>query len=392
MTFTLYGATWCHDCKQLKTYLGGHKIDYKYVDIDQDTNSQSMIKELSGGQTLIPTLVFDDGTVLVEPSEQDLASKLGLEDGNKTHFTDLIIVGAGPSGLAAAIYTTREGIETEILEKKAVGGQAAITDRIENYPGFPDGISGMKLSEDMAKQAEEFGTKMKLGIEVNSIEDKGKYKVVKTSEGDLNAESVILAVGTDYKRLNVPGETENIGRGVHFCATCDGPFFKNKEIIVVGGGNSAMQEGLFLTKFAAKITFIAWDSKLTGSDFLIQKSLKEPKFSINYMLQTTKIEKVGTKIKLYATDRTTNEEKTFEADGIFVFIGLKPNTEFLKGGVVELDERGFIKTDKTLQTNIKGIYAAGDCRSGSTLQIASAVGEGAVAALMVREYLKGLES
>ena len=145
-------------------------------------------------------------------------------------------------------------------------------------------------------------------------------------------------------------------------------------------------------KFAAKITFIAWDSKLTGSDFLIQKSLKEPKFSINYMLQTTKIERVGTKIKLYATDRTTSEEKTFEADGIFVFIGLKPNTEFLKGGVVELDERGFIKTDKTLQTNVKGIFAAGDCRSGSTLQIASAVGEGAVAALMVREYLKGLEN
>lgn len=388
MNLTLYGTDWCTDCKRIIQYLGEHKIDFRYINIDKDPSAKELVKELNGGQPIIPTLAFDDGTVLVEPSNELVSQKLSLDDKNKTHFTDLLIVGGGPAGLTAAIYTTREGIETEILERKAFGGQAAITDRIENYPGFPEGVSGLKLSEEMTKQAQEFGAKIHAGIEVKKISSNGKYIGIETSEGTYNASSVILALGTDYKRLNVPGETENIGRGVHFCATCDGPFFKNKELIIVGGGNSAMQEGLFLSKFATKITLIAWDEKLTGSEFLIQKVTKDPKFNINYMLQTTKLEKVENKMKLYALDRNTNEEKTFEADGIFVFIGLVPNTDFLKDSLVELDERGFIKTDRTLHTDMKGVFAAGDCRSGATLQIASAVGEGATAALMVREFLK----
>ena len=384
---TIYGTNWCADCKKIKTFLGEHKIDYIFIDIEKDPSAAEKVKELNKGQSVIPTLLIDD-EVLPDPTIEELSQKLNLKDENKTHYCDLVIIGGGPSGLTSAIYTTREGIETEILERKAVGGQAAITDRIENYPGFPEGVTGLKLSEDMRKQAEEFGSKIHTGIEVEKIIDGGKYKTIKTTEKDFYASAVIIAVGTDYKRLKVPGENENIGKGVHFCATCDGPFYKNKELIIVGGGNSAMQEGLFLTKFASKITIVAWDSKLTGSDFLIQATLKNQKIQANYMLSTTKLEKADGKMKLYATDRNTNEEKVFEADGIFVFIGLVPNTGFVKESGIELDEKGFIKTDKTFETSMKGVYAAGDCRSGSTLQIASAVGEGAVAALMVREFLK----
>ncbi|MBI4091209.1 FAD-dependent oxidoreductase [candidate division WWE3 bacterium] len=388
MSITMYGTSWCPDCQKTKTLLGGHKVDYKYVDIETDKDAEAKVRQLNKGKAVVPTLVFDDGSVLSDPTLAQIETCLKVSSEQKTHYCDLIVIGGGPSGLTAAIYTTREGIETEIFEKKAVGGQAAITDRIENYPGFPEGVSGLKLSEDMAKQAEEFGTKIRAGIDVYKIIDSGKYKTVVTSEGNFFASAILIAVGTDYKRLNVPGENENIGRGVHFCATCDGPFFKNKELIVVGGGNSAMQEGVFLTKFAAKITIVAWDKELTGSDFLKRIVLKEPKFEIHYNMNTTKVEKIENRMKLHATDRVTNESKEFTADGIFVFIGLKPNTEFLKNSQIELDERGFIKTDKTLQTSVRGVYAAGDCRSGSTLQIASAVGEGAVAALMIREYLK----
>lgn len=303
--------------------------------------------------------------------------------------TDLIIVGAGPSGLTGAIYTTREGIDTLVFEKGAVGGNAAITDRIENYPGFPEGITGLELSEKLKKQAVQFGAKLLAGVEVKKVSDEGEYKRVATSEGDFLAKAVLFSLGTYYKQLEVPGEKENIGRGIHFCATCDAPFYKNKEILVIGGGNAALQESLFLTKFASRITMLVRDVKFKGSDVLIAKVMNEPKITVEFGVISQKVERVGNTMKLTTVEKSTGVEKIFEANGVFVFIGLIPQTQFLKDSDIELDERGFIKTDSSYMTNMKGVFASGDCREGSTFQIASAVGEGAVVALRIRRYLEG---
>lgn len=302
---------------------------------------------------------------------------------------DLVIVGAGPSGLSAAIYTTREGIDTLVFEKGVVGGNAAITDRIENYPGFPEGITGLELSENFRKQATQFGAKILSGVEVKTVSNEGEYKKLVTSSGDYFAKTVLFTLGTYYKQLNIPGEKENIGRGIHFCATCDAPFYKNKEVLVIGGGNAALQESLFLTKFASKITILVRDVKFKGSDVLIEKVTSDPKIKVEFGVSPVRVERLENNIKFTTVDKNTNSEKVFTANGVFVFIGLVPQTQFLKNSGIELDERGFIKTDESYMTNINGVFASGDCRAGSTFQIASAVGEGAVAALRIRHYLEG---
>jgi thioredoxin reductase (NADPH) len=303
---------------------------------------------------------------------------------------DVIIVGAGPAALAAAIYTTREDIETLLFERGVVGGLAAVTDKIDNYPGFPDGVEGLKLAQDLEKQAERFGAKIELG-EVNAIEDQGDWKLLKTTSGDMKARAVLIATGSDYKKIGVPGEEEYYARGVHYCATCDGAFYRDKKLVVVGGGNSAFQEALFLTKFASHIDLLV-RSTVKASDVLedeMQKFVKEGKVTVH--LGTTTDEIVGAKdkgvIKVIGTKDGKKVE--FPTDGVFVFVGLVPNSQFLKDSPVELDSIGFVKTNPDLETAVSGVFAAGDIRSGATMQIASAAGEGATAALKIREYLEG---
>jgi len=302
---------------------------------------------------------------------------------------DLIMIGAGPSALAAAVYTTREDIDTVIYEKSAVGGLAATTDMVDNYPGFPEGIEGPVLAEQLQKQAERFGAQIEFG-EVESIRDEGDIKVVKVDGIDIKAKVVLIATGSKYGKINAPGEAENYGKGVHYCATCDGAFYKGKRLVVVGGGNSAVQEAIFLTRFASHIDLLV-RSSVKASDVLQRKLQKfVDKGSITVHLETTIDEIVTTDGKVTHMHTTKKGKSTkVEADGVFVFAGLKPNTDFLKGSGIELDEVGFIKTDANLQTNIPGIFASGDVRSGSTMQIACAVGEGATAAHSIRKYLQG---
>lgn len=305
---------------------------------------------------------------------------------NKTH--DLVIVGAGPAALSAALYTSREDIGTVLFEKGAIGGLAAVTDWVDNYPGFENGISGLELAGQMRKQAERFGARIELG-EVQGIKDQGKLKKLTTTEGDIYAKAVLIATGSEYKQIGVPGEKEYYARGVHYCATCDGAFYRDKKLVVVGGGNSATQESIFLTKFASHIDMLV-RSKLRASDVLI-KDLEKHKDKITVHLGTTTDEIVGKDgkvTKVVGTDSTTGKKVEFPTDGVFVFVGLLPSTKFLEGSGVELDERGFVKTNQHLMTNVTGIFCAGDVRSGATLQIASATGEGATAALMIREYLE----
>lgn len=304
---------------------------------------------------------------------------------------DTVMVGAGPSALAAAVYTTREDIETVLYEKGVIGGLAAITDKVDNYPGFPDGIEGMTLAGQLEKQAERFGAQIEYG-EVESIRDENGIKTLVIDGAEVKAKTVLIATGSDYNKLGIPGEAEYYGRGVHYCATCDGAFYREKKLVVVGGGNSAVQEAIFLTRFTTHIDLLV-RSTIKASDVLqheLQKFVDEGKITVH--LGTTPNEIIvsdGTFEKVTATK--DGEDVEFVTDGIFIFVGLKPNTQFLAGSGVELDEQGLIKTDAHLETSVKGIFASGDVRSGATMQIASAVGEGATAALAIREHLDGMK-
>jgi thioredoxin reductase (NADPH) len=307
-----------------------------------------------------------------------------------TDIKDLVIVGAGPAALSAAIYTSREDINTTLMEKGVIGGLAAVTDHIDNYPGFAQGIAGLELSDAMRAQAERFGAKIELG-EVMSITRQGSNIKLSTTEGDWQAKAVLIATGSDYRKIGVPGEIEYYARGVHYCATCDGAFYRDKRLVVVGGGNSAVQESIFLTRFASHIDLLVRGDKFRASDVLVHE-LDKHKDKISVHMNTTTDEIVGQEnkvIKVTGTDKTTNQKVEFPTDGVFVFVGLDPNTKFLESSGVELDERRFIKSDDKLMTNIQGVFVAGDVRSGATMQIASATGEGATAALMIREYLEG---
>ncbi len=314
----------------------------------------------------------------------------GSAGGQAPAIRDLVIVGAGPAALSAAIYTSREDIDTTLFEKGAIGGLAAVTDWVDNYPGFADGIEGLKLSDAMRAQAERFGAKIELG-EVMGIEKDGDHLKLDTTEGEIKTKAVLIATGSDYRKIGVPGEMEYYARGVHYCATCDGAFYRDKKLVVVGGGNSAVQEGIFLTKFASHIDLLVRGDKMRASDVL-QQELKKHADKITIHMNTATDEIIGQDgkvVKVAGTDKTTGKKIEFETDGVFVFVGLDPNTKFLEKSGVELDDRRFIKSDDKLMTAVPGVFVAGDVRSGATMQIASATGEGATAALMIREFLEG---
>ena len=303
----------------------------------------------------------------------------------------LVMVGAGPSALAAAVYTTREDIDTTLYEKGVVGGLAAITDMVDNYPGFPDGIEGMTLAEQLRKQAERFGAKIEYG-DVSGIRDQGDYREVIVDGKPVKAKAILIATGSDYNKLGIPGEAEYYGRGVHYCATCDGAFYRDKRLVVVGGGNSGVQEALFLTRFTSHIDLLV-RSTVKASQVLqdeLQKYVDAGKVTVH--LGTVPSEIVAEENKVVKVVGTKDGAPAeFATDGVFVFIGLKPNTQFLAGSGIELDEYGLVKTDQHLATTMPGVYASGDVRSGATMQIASAVGEGATAALSIREFLDALD-
>lgn len=304
---------------------------------------------------------------------------------------DAIMIGAGPSALTAAIYTTREDIDTVLYEKATIGGMAAITDKVDNYPGFPEGVEGMVLAEQLEKQAERFGAHIEFG-DVSAIRTEGKYKIVTVDGQDVKAKTVLIATGSDYKKINVPGEKELYGRGVHYCATCDGAFYRDKTLAVVGGGNSALQETIFLTRYATHIDLLV-RSTIKASEILqrdLQKYIDEGKVTVH--LATTTDEILITDGRASGVRVTTDgQQKDIAVDGVFVFVGLKPNTEFLANSGVVLDEVGLVKTNELLETSVEGVFASGDVRSGATMQIASAVGEGAAAALAIREYLDNFD-
>jgi thioredoxin reductase (NADPH) len=390
---TVYGADWCADCHRARQLLDNNNVAYDYKDIEESSVAMNEMLKLNGGRNVIPTIQLDEHTILLEPSNDELLQVLQLKkeqpmDEITTH--DIIIVGAGPAALTAAIYTTREDIDTLLFERGVIGGLAAVTDKIDNYPGFPDGIEGLTLAGDLQKQAERFGAVIELG-EVTAIHDEGDFKRLETTSGDMRAKAVLIATGSDYKKIGVPGEQEYYARGVHYCATCDGAFYRDKRLVVVGGGNSAVQESIFLTRFASHIDILV-RSTIKASDVLrhdLQKYIDDGKISVHLGTVTNEIVGENNSVTGVKTTNTNGEEKLIETDGVFVFVGLEPNSQFIRDSIIKCDDIGLIIADQHLQTTMPGVFVAGDIRSGATMQIASAAGEGATAALQIREYLEG---
>jgi thioredoxin reductase (NADPH) len=359
------------------------------VDIDEHPEAIEHLKELQGGAQIIPTVVYSDNTHEVNPGNEALAKRLGISLQSKRAVYDLVIAGGGPAGLAAGIYAAREGIDAIIVEAGALGGQAGVSDRIDNYPGFPDGISGAELAERFVAQARRYGVELLSGVSVRAIQTEGEDLVISLSSGQqLTSHVIIVATGSTYRRLQVPGEEELIGAGVHFCATCDGPFYKGAdEVIVIGGGNSALEEGLHLSEFAKQVRVLA-RSGLSASAILQERVRSDPQFVIQTAMDILELEgQQGRFTAVVARDRGSGETRRYPAAAAFVFIGLRPNGAFL-GDAIRRDAQGFLLTSPTMETSIPGVFAAGDIRSGSTKQLGSAVGDGIAALLMARRHLE----
>jgi thioredoxin reductase (NADPH) len=385
----VYGAPWCPHCKRVKRFFAAHRVPYENVDIDEHPEAIETIKELQGGGQIIPTVVYTDGSHEVNPSDEALARRIGLSLEAERAAYDLVIVGGGPAGLAAAIYAAREGIDAIVVDGSALGGQAGISERIDNYPGFPDGISGAELAERFVAQAKRYGVELLSAMSVTSVVPDGDDLVTTLASGqELTSHAVIVATGSTYRRLDVPGEDDLIGAGVHFCATCDGPFYKGAdELVVIGGGNSALEEGLHLSEFAKHVRVLA-RSGLSASPVLQERVRSDPQFIIHTGVDIEKLEgKRGRFTAVVAKDRETGEEHRYPAAAAFVFIGLTPNSDLL-GDAVERDAAGFLVTSATMETSMPGVFAAGDVRAGSTKQLGSAVGDGIAALLMVRRRLE----
>ncbi len=300
---------------------------------------------------------------------------------------DLIIIGGGPAGLTAGIYAVRYGLDTLILERNEISGQISMADIVENYPGFPS-ISGLELMERFRTHAQEVGVKTII-TEVLSVRSEGTKKIITTDSGDLEAKAVIIATGANPKHLGVPGEKELISKGVSYCAICDGPFFRNKIVAVVGGGNSAVTDALFLSKVAQKVYLVHRRDHLKAARVLQDRVDGTP--NIELILNSHVLEIVGTREgikkveKIILEDVNSRETRELSTNGVFIYVGIHPNTEFVD---VEKDEGGFIKTDRWMETSEKGIYAAGDCRDTPIWQLVTAVRDGAIAATAAYEYIE----
>jgi thioredoxin reductase (NADPH) len=393
----VYGASWCPDCRRAKRFLGDQRVPFEWHDIEVDPDGVRVVQERNGGNNVIPTIVFPDDTHLAEPTNEELANKIGLERSAMMHVYDLIVIGGGPAGLTTAIYAARENLRTLVIDSKGLGGQAGVTERLDNYPGFPEGIGGAELADRIVQQARRYDVEMLQAVSVVRISSDGEQVDVETATGDhYHARAALLATGSSYRRTGAPGENDLIGAGIHFCATCDGPFYKGaNRLVVLGGGNSGLEEGLFLTQFVDTVTIVQRGPRLSANKLLQDKVNMHPKMEVLLNREVVeflpKTDGSGKLATIVLRDAESGETEELHPSACFVFIGLDPNTGFVEG-LVDLDVRGLILTDAGLMTNVPGVFAAGDVRSGSTKQLASAVGEGAAAAIGIRQYLEAQES
>jgi thioredoxin reductase (NADPH) len=297
---------------------------------------------------------------------------------------EIVIIGGGPAGLAAGLYAARARRKTVLLEKGVIGGQIALTELVENYPGVPS-VNGFDLAETMLKQAESYGMETRYEA-VASVVPEGQSWLVRTAEDELAAKAVIITAGADYNKLGVPGEERLTGRGVSYCATCDAAFFKDQHVVVVGGGDAALDEGLFTTRHVSKVTVVHRRDQLRAGAILQERAFANPKMEFVWNTVVTEIlgEDEVTGVQLH--NRETGEDSTLDVAAVFIFIGQHPNTDFLKG-LVELDEGGHIVVNEWMETGVPGLYAAGDARRNSARQVVSSAGDGATAAIAAEHYI-----
>ena len=383
----LFGADWCPDCRRAKSFLRDNGINFEFIDVDQHDWATKKVEEINKGKRIIPTVLIDDAPY-TNPDNVKLTDLLSINVEKEHKIFDTIIIGGGAAGLTTSIYAQRDRFDTLILEKSTIGGNAFLTEKIENYPGFTS-ISGPKLMEKMEEQAKTYGAVIKTGEEVVGIEKKDNLFLIETKGTTYLGKSVVLSTGSTYRKLGIPNEEELIGSGIHFCATCDGAFYRDKDIIVIGGGNSALEEGIFLAGFCKSVKIVHRSENFSASETYVEKLASIDNIS-TYMNKTS-LEFISDDKEIFKAlkikDNATNEESLLEADGVFIFIGLIPNTKSFKG-IVDLDKRGFIQTTALAQTSVDGIFAAGDCREGAIAQVAAATGEGVLASYGIRSFLK----
>lgn len=299
---------------------------------------------------------------------------------------DVAIIGGGGAGLTAALYTARASLSTVLFEKLMPGGQIASTDLVENFPGFPDGILGPEIAQRMEAQAKRYGAQF-IYEEIKAIrQEVGQFGLV-SADGAYKARAVILAMGASFRRIGVPNEKEFTGKGVSYCATCDGAFFKGKEVVVVGGGDSALQEGLFLTRFASQVTVVHRRDQLRASPILQERARANTKMRFIWDTVIDRIEGEGKVQSVLLKNLKTKQLTPFKVDGVFIFVGHDPASLFVRG-IVEMDEKGYVKTRERLETSVPGVFAAGEVRAGAVWQLVAACGEGCEAALAAQHYLE----
>ena len=399
----IYTTEYCSYCDRAKNILDGLKIAYQEINIFGNLEMREKIMELTGGRRDVPQIFIDDKYVGDDDDLYNLAVSGELDDmasdqikeesrGNgNSKSTDILIIGSGPAGLTAALYDGRAELDTVVVTGKEHGGQISITQDIENYPGFTNGIKGPELVAEMTAQAERFGAKIVYDY-VHKVDFLSYPFKAWTHDTEYIAKAVVISTGSSPRMLEIPGEQEYIGKGVSYCATCDGFFFKDKEIVVVGGGDAAVEEGMFLTRFATRVTMIHRRDRLRASEILQTRARKNDKIDFIWDTKVTEIIGDGNGVtSSRLLNVKTDEEAIRPIDGVFIFVGHYPNTEIFKGQI-EMDEMGYIITDRVQHTNIEGVFAAGDVQDYVFRQAITAAGTGAAAAIEAEKFIAELEN
>ncbi len=404
------GTLWSLSSHQVKDFLTRHQIPYQWLDIEKDPKAQRLVEETSAGEIKLPLVFFPDGTVLVQPELKELADKVGLQTRAELPFYDIVIIGSGPAGLACAVYGGSEGYRCLVIEKAAPGGQAGSSPKIENYLGFPSGISGDDLTRRAVSQAKRFGVEILSAQEARQVRIKDEYKIVQLADGsEISSHAVLVATGASFHMLKMPGAENLTGAGIYYgAAYTEAMNYKDGDVFVVGGANSAAQGALYLSRFARKVTVLIRGSQPTASKYLVDDMQNNPKLEL--MTNTDLIEVNGNASLETVTVRNnkTNETQSFDASALFVFIGVRPQSQVV-ADLVTRDEKGYIFTGPDLiadrkpphiwtlermpyllETSMPGVFAAGDVRRGTNHRVASSAGEGAVAFALIKEYLKTL--
>lgn len=383
----VYGAPWCPDCVRSKRFLDTHGVPYSWIDVDRDPAADACVRALQNGARRIPDIVLPDGSHLVEPSDEELARKLGLVARAELGTYDLIVVGGGPAGLTAGVYAARENLAVLVVDTGGLGGQAATTQRIDNYPGFPDGIGGPDLVELFVRHSQSDDVELLPATSVAGLAREGDAVAVELSNGQrITGTTALVATGTTYRRLGVSGEEELVGVGIHFCSTCDGPSYRGyRQLVVIGGGNSACEEALYLAQLVDEVVVLQDLDDLTADAALRERVRQAANIQVRTGVGVTGFRGSDELEAVLFTGAHGAEELT--PDGVFVFIGLAPNSAFLRGSV-DLDSQGYVRTDAHHRTSLPGVFAAGDVRMGTVKQLVTAAGDAVVAFLAARREIE----